>query len=91
VLDVRRTQTVAAYLPAGFGSLGLPTEFTVELAYTPESVASSVAGATAAAQGLFLIGTVAPLALLGLALLVLLAGLLVGARRRAVARRKEAG
>jgi Porin PorA len=83
VLDVHRSQQVAADLPAEFAQLGLPTEFTVELAYTPDSVNAAGADAATAGDGLFLLGTVGPLVLLGLALILLLVAVLVAARRRA--------
>jgi hypothetical protein len=83
VLDVNRTQKVGADLPAQFSQLGLPTEVNLSLAYTPETVAKSSADAAKAVDGLRLIGTVIPLALLGLAVIVLLLALMAALRRRA--------
>jgi hypothetical protein len=82
VLDVNRSQKVAADLPAQFAQLGLPTEINLELAYTADTVSKASADATEAANGLRLIGTIVPLALLGLALIVLLVTLVMALRRR---------
>ncbi len=83
VLDVHRTQKVAADLPAEFAQLGLPTEINLELAYTADTVSKSSADAAKGADGLRLIGTIVPLVLLGLAVIVLLLTLLLALRRRA--------
>ena len=82
VLDVNRTQKIAADLPAQFAQLGLPTEINLELAYTAETVSKAAADAAEAANGLRLIGTIIPLALLGVALLVLLVTAIAAIRRR---------
>jgi Porin PorA len=82
VLDVHRTQLVAADLPAQFAQLGLPTDFSIELAYTPETISAASADAATAADGLFLLGTAAPLALLALALILLLVAVIAATRRR---------
>jgi len=63
VIDLHRTQAVAVALPSGFQGLSLPTKFTVELSYSPESVTASRDGAADAERSLFLLGTVAPLGL----------------------------
>jgi hypothetical protein len=83
VLDVKRSQKVAADLPAEFAQLGLPTEVNLELAYTADTVSKSSADAAKAVDGLRLIGVYAPLALLGLALIVLLLTFILALRRRA--------
>ncbi len=82
VLDVNRSQKVAADLPAQFAQLGLPTEINLELAYTADTVSKASADAAEAENGLRLIGTIVPLALLGLALIVLLVTLVMALRRR---------
>jgi hypothetical protein len=83
VLDVHRQQTISADLPTGLDQLNLPTKFTLDVAYTPDTVNAASADAATAATALFRIGTLAPLVLGGLAVLLLLVTLLAGLRRRA--------
>jgi hypothetical protein len=82
VLDVNRSQKIAADLPAQFAQLGLPTEINLELAYTADTVSKSSADAAKGADALRLIGTIIPLALLGLAVIVLLLMVIMTLRRR---------
>lgn len=75
VIDLTREQTITATPPNGFTGLSLPTTFTIKLRYSPDSVAQASDGAATAQRGVYLIGTVAPWSLLGVAVLLVLLAL----------------
>jgi hypothetical protein len=84
-VDVHRKQVIAAGPPGGFAGIKLPTEFTVELAYTPDTVTASRDLSASAQQSLFLFGTVTPLGLVVLGLILALVAIVSFARRRRTA------
>ncbi len=81
VIDVKQSQTVVASIPLGTASVPLPSVFAVDMHFTPESIDATGRDASTAERGLFLIGTAVPAALLALAVLLVLLGLWLAARR----------
>jgi hypothetical protein len=89
VVDVTQKQTVAAAITLGPASVPLANVFALDVKFTPETVTSVGDDAAAARSGLFLIGVVAPAALLVIALLLVL--LAVWQWRRGRGNRPAAG
>jgi hypothetical protein len=82
VMDVRSKQTITVSPPSTLAALPLRAQVSVELQYTPDSVYSAVKGASDARQGLFQLGTLVPLALLLVALVLVVFTLWPSRRRR---------
>jgi hypothetical protein len=82
VIDVRRQQTISANLQIGVSSTKVVDVFKLDVRMTPESVAAETKAATEAADGLRLVGVVAPLVLVGVAVVLLIVAVVLGARRR---------
>jgi hypothetical protein len=72
VVDVTQKQTVAAAIALGPASVPLANVFALNVRFTPETVSSVGDDAAAARRGLFLLGVVAPVALLVVAALLAL-------------------
>jgi len=82
VVDVNQKQTVAAAIALGPVNVPLANVFALDVKFTPETVSAVGDDAASARRGLFLIGVVAPLALLLLAVVLLLIALLQMRRGR---------
>jgi len=72
VVDVNQKQTVAAAIALGPTSVPLANVFALDVKFTPDTVGAVADDAAAARSGLLLIGVVAPLVLLVIAVLLVL-------------------
>jgi hypothetical protein len=82
VVDVNQKQTVNASLSIAGQTIPLATVFAVDLKFTPETVAAVSKDAADGAAGLNLLGTIVPVVLLGLGVLLAIVAVLVGVLRR---------
>ena len=89
VIDVQRRQTISANLQIGVSSTKVLDVFKLDVHLTPDSVAEETKAATEAAGGLRLVGAVLPLVLLGVAVVLLVLAVVLGARRRQPVRPEE--
>jgi hypothetical protein len=82
VMDVHRKQTIAASPPSALAGLPLRAQFSLELQYASDSIYAAVKGAGDARQGLYRFGTLAPLGLLLVALILAVLAIWPFGRRR---------
>jgi hypothetical protein len=82
VVDTTQKQTVAAAIALGTVTVPLATVFALNVKFTPETVKSVGDDASSARQGLLLIGVVAPVVLLVIAVLLVLLAIWRGRRTR---------
>jgi len=81
VIDFAEKQAIVAGI-TGAPPLPLPSAFSMSVRFTPDSVTAERDAAAKAESGLATIGTVAPLVLLGLGVLLALIAIWLGSRRR---------
>jgi len=82
VVDVARKQVIDASLELGVASVPLGAVFSLDLKFAPDTVATITDDAATAQQGLTLISVILPLALVGIAVLLVLVAVLLSVRRR---------